>query len=178
MRKKNDKEVYQHMEITSLRFFAARVWEDTHQGGPFGAKLGSVYCLVRVHNAGITTSGRNVNYRKDNGKGVRGKVARAAPAVSDTRVGGVTSSKDGSAKKKKEDEEEDLEDIPEEDDEEDEEEVLSTEEDEEDKDRKEEEDDDDKQEGPSTRRKLKRACGRKTAYPNDDDPDTDQEEGV
>ena len=57
--------------VDAMNFFASHAWTGTHQGRDFGAKIASVYCLIRVHNTAITASGRDTNYNK--GKDQRGE---------------------------------------------------------------------------------------------------------
>jgi hypothetical protein len=71
-----------------MRFFASHVWTGTHQGRDFGAKIDSAYCLIRVHNAVITASVRDVNYKQGEGEGGGGTTKHALGAQSAGVVGG------------------------------------------------------------------------------------------
>ncbi len=48
--------------VEALRFFASHAWTGTHPGQDFGRKIPSAYCVVRVHNAAISASGRDGLY--------------------------------------------------------------------------------------------------------------------
>ena len=48
--------------VEALRFFASHAWTGTHPGQDFGSKIPSAYCVVRVHNAAISASGRDGLY--------------------------------------------------------------------------------------------------------------------
>ncbi len=77
-------------------FFASYAWTGTHNCGDFGAKIASTYCLVRVQNAVITSSGRHVNYKEGKGQGGSDQVIRAAGAKS---TGVVVDGKHGKYRK-------------------------------------------------------------------------------
>jgi hypothetical protein len=65
-RKANIKEVKRvccEVEMEGKRFFVSHVWNKTHEGQDFGAKIASTYCLIRVHNTVITTTGNDINYK-------------------------------------------------------------------------------------------------------------------
>jgi len=70
------------VDLHAKRLFASHAWTGTHQCGDFGAKIASAYCLIRVHNAAITASGRDVNYNEGKGEGRQGKVMCALGAKS------------------------------------------------------------------------------------------------
>ena len=55
------------MGLKTLSLFASHVWTGTHQGLNFGAKIPSVYCLIRVHKVAIIASGQDINFKKGEG---------------------------------------------------------------------------------------------------------------
>ena len=57
------KSVHTTAVVEALRFFASHAWTGTHPGQDFGRKMPSAYCVVRVHNAAISASGRDGLYR-------------------------------------------------------------------------------------------------------------------